>query len=71
MDFLPGFEAHSAISHRLDRGRWCSGSKRAPRTAYRAAYLELAMRLGIPLASKDADLCDAAEHLDVSVPRAA
>ena len=29
-------------------------------TAYDAAYLELAMRLGIPLASKDADLCDAA-----------
>jgi predicted nucleic acid-binding protein len=40
-------------------------------TAYRAAYLELAMRLGVPLASKDADLCDAAEHLGVSVLRAA
>jgi hypothetical protein len=40
-------------------------------TAYRAAYLELAMRLGIPLASKDADLCDAAERLGVSVLRAA
>ena len=40
-------------------------------TAYDAAYLELAMRLGIPLASKDADLCDAAEHLGVSVLRAA
>ena len=40
-------------------------------TAYDAAYLELAMRLGIPLASKDADLCDAAERLGVSVVRAA
>ena len=32
-------------------------------TAYDAAYLELAMRLGVPLASKDRDLCDAAERL--------
>ena len=40
-------------------------------TAYDASYLELAMRLGVPLASKDADLCDAAERLGVSVVRAA
>ncbi|MBV8133975.1 MAG: type II toxin-antitoxin system VapC family toxin [Alphaproteobacteria bacterium] len=40
-------------------------------TAYDAAYLELAMRLGVPLASKDVDLCDAAERLGVSVLRAA
>ena len=40
-------------------------------TAYDAAYLELAMRLGVPLASKDSDLCDAAERLGVSVLRAA
>jgi predicted nucleic acid-binding protein len=40
-------------------------------TAYDAAYLELAMRLGIPLASKDVDLCDAAERLGVNVLRAA
>jgi predicted nucleic acid-binding protein len=40
-------------------------------TAYDAAYLELAMRLAVPLASKDADLCDAAEHLGVPVLRAA
>jgi predicted nucleic acid-binding protein len=39
-------------------------------TAYDAAYLELAMRLGVPLASKDRDLCDAAERLGVSVLRA-
>jgi predicted nucleic acid-binding protein len=39
-------------------------------TAYDAAYLELAMRLGVPLASKDADLCGAAERLGVSVLRA-
>jgi predicted nucleic acid-binding protein len=40
-------------------------------TAYDAAYLERAMRLGVPLASKDADLCDAAEHIGVTVLRAA
>ena len=40
-------------------------------TAYDAAYLELAMRLGLPLASKDGDLCDAAERLGVSVLSAA
>jgi predicted nucleic acid-binding protein len=40
-------------------------------TVYDAAYLDLAMRLGIPLASKDADLCDPAERLGVSVLRAA
>jgi predicted nucleic acid-binding protein len=40
-------------------------------TAYDAAYPELAMRLGIPLASKDVDLCDAAERLGVNVLRAA
>jgi antitoxin (DNA-binding transcriptional repressor) of toxin-antitoxin stability system len=40
-------------------------------TAYDAAYLELAMRLGIPLAYKDVDLCDAAERLGVNVLRAA
>ena len=40
-------------------------------TAYDAAYLELAMRLGLPLASKDGDLCDAAERLGVNVLRAA
>ena len=39
-------------------------------TAYDAAYLELAMRLGVPLASKDIDLCDAAQRLGVSVLRA-
>jgi len=39
-------------------------------TAYDAAYLELAMRLGVPLASKDANLCNAAQRLGVSVLRA-
>ncbi len=39
-------------------------------TTYEAVYLELAMRLGVPLASKDADLCDAAQRLGVSVLRA-
>jgi predicted nucleic acid-binding protein len=40
-------------------------------TAYDAAYLELAMRLGVPLASKDAKLCDAAERVGVSVLKGA
>jgi predicted nucleic acid-binding protein len=40
-------------------------------TAYDAAYLDVAMRLGVPLASKDRDLCDAAERLGVTVLRAA
>lgn len=40
-------------------------------TAYDAAYLELAMRLGVPLASKDGDLCKAAERVGVTVLRAA
>ncbi len=39
-------------------------------TTYEAVYLELAMRLGVPLASKDADLCNAAQRLGVSVLRA-
>jgi predicted nucleic acid-binding protein len=39
-------------------------------TAYDAAYLELAMRLGVPLASKDRDLCDAAERVGLVAIRA-
>lgn len=39
-------------------------------TAYDAAYLELAMRLGVPLASKDRELCDAAERVGVKAMRA-
>jgi predicted nucleic acid-binding protein len=40
-------------------------------TAYDAAYLELAMRLDVPLASKDRHLCNTAERLGVAVLRAA
>lgn len=36
-------------------------------TAYDAAYLELAMRLGVPLATKDRELGQAAERLGVDV----
>lgn len=35
-------------------------------TSYDAAYLELAMRKGLPLASKDKALCLSAKHLGVS-----
>ena len=52
-------------------GRVLDLAREARLTAYDAAYLELAMRLGLPLASKDGDLCDAAERLGVSVLRAA
>jgi predicted nucleic acid-binding protein len=56
-------------SHAL--GRVLDLAREERLTAYDAAYLELAMRLGIPLASKDIDLCGAAERLGVSVLRAA
>jgi predicted nucleic acid-binding protein len=46
-------------------------AREARLTVYDAAYLELAMRLGLPLASKDADLCAAAARLGVAVLRAA
>ena len=36
-------------------------------TSYDAAYLELAMRLGLPLASNDADLIRAAKEAGVAV----
>lgn len=36
-------------------------------TTYDAAYLELAMRLGLPLATKDAALQKAAKHLGIHV----
>jgi predicted nucleic acid-binding protein len=56
-------------SHAL--GRVLDLAREERLTAYDAAYLELAMRLGVPLASKDVDLCDAAARLGVSVLRAA
>ena len=56
-------------SHAL--GRVLDLAREERLTAYDAAYLELAMRLGLPLASKDVDLCDAAERLGVSVLRVA
>lgn len=42
-------------------------ARRERLTAYDAAYLELAMRLGVPLATNDTELADAAERLGVSV----
>lgn len=36
-------------------------------TTYDAAYLELAMRLGLPLVSKDSQLCSVATRLGVAV----
>lgn len=38
-------------------------------TTYDAAYLELAMRLGLPLASKDEKLCETAKRLGVTLLR--
>jgi predicted nucleic acid-binding protein len=39
-------------------------------SAYDAAYVELAMRLGVPLASKDRRLCRAADGLGIAVVNA-
>jgi predicted nucleic acid-binding protein len=39
-------------------------------TAYDAAYLELALRLKLPIAAKDGDLRDAAEKAGVSLVKA-
>ncbi len=36
-------------------------------TTYDAAYLELAMRMGLPLASKDKQLCEVASRLGTKV----
>jgi predicted nucleic acid-binding protein len=62
---VDGDTAERAFSQVLDLAR------RERLTAYDAAYLELAMRLGVPLASKDGPLCDAAERVGVSVIRMA
>jgi len=51
-------------------GRVLSLARSERLTAYDAAYLELAMRLGVPLATKDVALSDAATRLGVSVLRA-
>jgi predicted nucleic acid-binding protein len=42
-------------------------ARRERLSGYDAAYLELAMRLGIPLATKDAELADASKRLGVVV----
>jgi predicted nucleic acid-binding protein len=44
-------------------------ARRERLTAYDAVYLELAMRLGVPLASKNRQLCDAAERVGVTALR--
>lgn len=36
-------------------------------TSYEAAYLELAMRQGLPIATLDRKLLDAARRVDISV----
>jgi predicted nucleic acid-binding protein len=51
-------------------GRILALARQERLTAYDAAYLELAMRLGVPLASKDRELCDAAERVGVKAVRA-
>jgi predicted nucleic acid-binding protein len=48
-------------------GRVLDLARRERLTAYDAAYLELAMRLGVPLATKDTALGTAAARLGVSV----
>lgn len=52
-------------THAFGRLLYLARSERL--TAYDAAYLELAMRLGVPLATKDKELGEAAERLGVEV----
>ena len=42
-------------------------SRRQQLSAYDASYLELAMRRGVPLATKDNDLARAANHMGVTL----
>ena len=42
-------------------------SRRELLSAYDASYLELAMRRGVPLATKDNDLARAANHMGVTL----
>jgi predicted nucleic acid-binding protein len=42
-------------------------SRRQQLSAYDASYLELAMRRGVPLATKDDDLARAANHMGVTL----
>jgi predicted nucleic acid-binding protein len=42
-------------------------SRRERLSAYDASYLELAMRRGVPLATKDNDLARAADHMGVTL----
>ena len=42
-------------------------SRRQQLSAYDASYLELAMRRGVPLATKDIDLARAANHMGVTL----
>jgi predicted nucleic acid-binding protein len=42
-------------------------SRRQQLSAYDASYLELAMRRGVPLATKDHDLARAANHMGVTL----
>jgi predicted nucleic acid-binding protein len=60
---------HETPTHAFDRILDIARAQRL--TTYDAAYVELAMRLGLPLASKDMQLCDAAERVGVIVLRAA
>ena len=56
--------------HEMDIGAWREtiAFARAERlTAYDASYLELAVRLGLPLATKDAALATAARNLGLMV----
>jgi predicted nucleic acid-binding protein len=46
-------------------------SRRERLSAYDASYLELAMRRGVPLATKDNDLARAANHMGVALLPAA
>ncbi len=54
-------------AHQRAFGDLLSLARRERLTVYDAAYLELALRLGVPLASKDAKLRNAAARLGVAL----
>jgi len=48
-------------------GNWGKTSRAERLTTYDAAYLELAVRQGLPLLTQDRGLADAAKQLDVVI----
>lgn len=65
LDHLPIATDDSPVSR--DRTEILDLARRMRLTTYDAAYLDLAMRAGLPLATKDAQLARAARELGVAI----